>query len=104
MTQSKQRAYNRSLKQAKANNSQSKIINRYLAKQEEYKKLSKEELDSLAESIQNRVVKLSKTDLQAFYDVYKPILIKEAIEQYKNKQKELKTQENESKPEEIQTD
>ena len=48
MAQSQSRQYKRSLQQATKNNQQSKIMNRYFSKLDEYKKLSFEELETVA--------------------------------------------------------
>lgn len=99
MAQSQQRSYTRSLSRAQNNPTQAKIMARYFNKQEEYKKLNRADLDVLAEQIMKKEVKLSNTDKQAFYDVYRPLVFQEAMDKYKQqqeeKQKELnKTQEN----------
>jgi len=82
---SQARNYNRSLKQAKSNSIQTKIVNRYFKLKDEYSKLPYEELDSLAKDVYEGRVKLSKTDKQALYDTYRPQLMQKAQEEFATK-------------------
>ena len=79
---SQARNYNRSLMQAKSNSTQTKIVNRYFKLKDEYSKLPYEELDALAKDVYEGRVKLSKTDKQALYDVYRPQLMQKAQEEF----------------------
>ena len=88
MAQSQSRRYKRSLEQATKNNQQAKIMNRYFSKADEYKKLSFEELEQLATDVYDKKVKLSKTDKEALYDVYRPLVFQKAMERSKELSKE----------------
>lgn len=79
---SQARNYNRSLMQAKSNSTQTKIVNRYFKLKDEYSKLPYEELDALAKDVYEGKVKLSRTDKQALYDVYRPQLMQKAQEEF----------------------
>ncbi len=96
MAQSQARKYNRSLKQSN-NNQQTKVMNRYFSKLEEYKKLSFEDIDRFAKDVYEGKIKLSKTDKQALYDIYKPLVFQKAMERAKEAQSKIesKTETNE---------
>lgn len=79
---SQARNYNRSLSKAQSNPIQVKIVNRYFKLKDEYSKLPYEELDALAKDVYEGKVKLSKTDKQALYDVYRPQLMQKAQEEF----------------------
>jgi hypothetical protein len=93
MTQSQNRYQKRIFKQLFNNSQQSKISNRYISKLEEYKKLSFEELDQFAKDVYNKTIKLSKTDKEALYEVYRPLVFQKAMERYLSKE-ESKTESN----------
>jgi len=95
MAQSQARQYNRSLRQATKNNQQTKIMNRYFSKLEEYKKLSFEDLEQVATDVYDRKIKLSKTDKEALYDVYRPLVFQKAMERAKEAETKTETQETE---------
>lgn len=76
------RNYKRSLSRATKNPTQAKIMQRYFDKKEEYSKLSYEEIDNLAKEVYEKKVKLSSTDKEALYDVYRPLVMKKAQEEF----------------------
>jgi hypothetical protein len=88
MSQSQNRQQKRVLKQLFKSSQQTKIANRYISKLEEYKKLSFEELDQFAKDVYNKKVKLSKTDKEALYEIYRPLVFQKAMEKYKELNKE----------------
>lgn len=97
MAQSQNRQRKRAFKQLFNNSQQSKISNRYLSKFEEYKKLTFDELDQYAKDVYNKTIKISKTDKQALYDVYRPLVFQRAMEKAKeinNQAEEPKTESN----------
>lgn len=88
MAQSQNRHQKRVLKQLFKSSQQAKIANRYISKLEEYKKLSFEELDQFAKNVYNKTIKLSKTDKEALYEVYRPLVFQKAMEKYSQLSKE----------------
>jgi len=82
---SQARNYKRSLQQAQNNPIQRKIADRYFKMKEEYSKLSYEEIDTLAKEVYKKKVKLSSTDKQALYDVFRPQMLAKAQEEFATK-------------------
>jgi hypothetical protein len=79
---SQARNYKRSLGRATKNPTQAKIMQRYFDKKEEYSKLSYEEIDTLAKEVYEKKVKLSSTDKEALYDVFRPLMFAKAQEEF----------------------
>lgn len=90
---SQARNYKRSLLQAQNNPIQRKIADRYFKMKEEYSKLSYEEIDTLAKEVYEKKVKLSSTDTQALYDVFRPLMLAKAQEEFAAKIGEPKKEE-----------
>ena len=90
---SQARNYKRSLLQAQNNPTQRKIADRYFKMKEEYSKLSYEEIDTLAKEVYEKKVKLSSTDKQALYDVFRPLMLAKAQEEFAAKIGEPKKEE-----------
>lgn len=88
MKQSQNRREKRALKQLFKSSQQAKIANRYISKLEEYRKLSFEELDQFAKDVYDKKIKLSKTDKEALYEIYRPLVFQKAMEKYSQLNKE----------------
>lgn len=76
---SQARNYKRSLARATKNPNQAAIMNRYFSKVTEFKALPFEELDTLAKDIMDKKIKMSSTDREAFYDVYRPLVFEKGM-------------------------
>jgi len=91
---SQARNYKRSLARATKNPNQAAIMNRYFSKVTEFKALPFEELDTLAKDIMDKKIKMSSTDREAFYDVYRPLIFEKAMKQASEKMSKPKEEIN----------